>query len=65
MKVPTYADIVRWDDATLIAWRKEASAELQRNPDAALQRRYDASTQEVANRTRQSWHAGPAARRAS
>jgi hypothetical protein len=51
----TYADIVRWPDSTLIAWRKEARAELDRAPDPALQRRYDASTQEIANRTQASW----------
>jgi hypothetical protein len=66
---PTYADIVRWPDSTLIAWRKEARAELDLAPDPALQRRYDASTQEVANRTQASWGgswgAEPMIRRAS
>jgi hypothetical protein len=66
LRIPTYADIVRWDDTALINWRRQAKAELDRNPrDDALQRCYDASTVEVANRTRANWGMAPAARRAS
>lgn len=64
MRVPTYAEIVRWDDTTLINWRREAKAVLVRDPcNDALQRVYDASTQEVANRARDSWGATPTVRR--
>jgi hypothetical protein len=67
--LPSYVDILRWPDFTLIAWRKEARAELDRAPNPALQRRYDASTQEIANRNQASlggsWGAEPIIRRAS
>lgn len=63
--LPSYVDIVRWPDFTLIAWREAARVELDRAPDPALRRRYDASTQEVANRTQASWGAEPMIRRAS
>jgi hypothetical protein len=66
MYVPTYFDLVRWPDSTLLAWREEAKSELDRNSrDESLQRVYDASTQEVANRTQASWGPFPTTKRVS
>jgi hypothetical protein len=65
VQVPTYVEIVRWDDTTLINWRKEAAAELEKTPgNEPLRRVFDASTQEVVQRSRMSWGMAPAARRA-
>ena len=60
MKTATYADIVNWDDVTLVEWRRQALEELSRNPDSALQRLYDASTKEVGNRGMARWVRAPA-----
>jgi hypothetical protein len=50
-EMPTYADLVRWDDVRLIRWQAAARADLAANPaQPQLKRLYDAATVEVANR---------------
>jgi hypothetical protein len=60
-EVPALADLVKLDDSALIAWRRETSAELERNPDEGLQVVYDATTQEIATRAEQKWTGGGSA----
>ena len=48
------------DDSTLLSWRAETRAELERlppgSPDhAALTDRYDESTEEISDRAREAW----------
>jgi hypothetical protein len=55
-KLPTYADLVTWDDVRLINWQAEAREALAANPgQPALQRLHDAARVEVANRQRAAW----------
>jgi hypothetical protein len=58
MELPDLADLVTLDDSALIAWRREARAELEHVPGAALQSAYDATTREVAARACEAWTAG-------
>lgn len=53
-------DFSRLDDTTLLAWRAEMRAELERLPPAspgyaALMALYDISTAEVNDRAREAW----------
>lgn len=55
-RLPTYADLVRWDDASLINWQAAAREDLTANPgQPELQRLYEASRVEVANRQKAAW----------
>jgi RES domain-containing protein len=58
VEVPRLADLIRLDDSTLIQWRRETCAELERNFSAELQAVYDQSTQEVAARAGGKWGQG-------
>jgi hypothetical protein len=50
-QLPTYADLVTWDDVRLIRWQAEARKALEANPDQPeLRRLHDAARVEVANR---------------
>jgi len=52
-QLPTYVDLVRWDDVRLIRWLSDARADLAGNPaQPELQRLHDAAQVEVANRQR-------------
>ena len=57
-QLPTYVDLVRWDDVRLIRWLSDARADLAGNPaQPELQRLHDAAQVEVANRQRSlPWH---------
>lgn len=55
MEVLEPAKLVGLDDSALLEWRREARAELERNPSAALQAVYDATTQEVTGRAAEAW----------
>jgi hypothetical protein len=55
MKVPELAKLVRLDDTALIAWRREARAELDRSPDPELRAVYDQTTAEVTQRAATAW----------
>ena len=53
-------DFTRMDDSTLLSWRAETRAELERLPPGspgheALTARYDESTEEVNDRARKAW----------
>ena len=50
MELPNPAELVSLDDSALIAWRRQARAELDHAPGAALQSAYDATTREMAAR---------------
>jgi len=50
-EMPTYVDLVRWDDVRLVRWQAQARISLEANPaQPELRRLYDAATVEVANR---------------
>jgi hypothetical protein len=61
MELPNLAELVTLDDSALIAWRRQARAELEQDTDMALQAAYDATTREVTARARDAWTAGGAA----
>ena len=61
MEAPNLADLVELDDSALIAWRRRARTELERDPGPALQAVYDATTWEITARAREAWTAGGSA----
>jgi hypothetical protein len=60
MERPALADLLNRDNPGLLAWRRQAREELERNPgDTALQAVFDQTTSEVTTRAAATWGLHP------